>query len=233
MRETRTMFYKYLRKEHLEQFQSKGTIAIGTIELYREIENKAICDPFEGRTVYSIETKEEAVDLSVEQVNAITNDYHITANLRIEPYSYFRDSLKVPNAYTFSVSGKLDQQLMSILGYNAIYTITDINSFMRIIYAELNRRQELLFSVADWVRYVQTKTFKITDANKDEIIRTIPYNRNKSERIKTIYIEDYFSKVGNFRHEEEFRIVFIPVIPIPKQSVLLDCETLLDYCDFR
>ena len=225
------MFYKYLRKEHLEQFRRRGTVAIGTIELYREIENKAICDAFEGRTVYSIETKEEAVDLSVEQVNAITNDYHITANLSIEPFSYFKDSLKVPNAYAFSVSSKLDQQLMANLGYNALYAITDINSFMRIIYAELNRRQKLLFSVADWVRYVQTKIFKITNANKDEVIRTAPYNRAKSERIKTIYIEDYFSKLDNFRNEEEFRIIFMPLTHIPKQAVSLDCETLLDYCD--
>ena len=226
------MFYKYLCKEHLEQFRRRGTLKIGTIELYREIENKAICDPFEGRTVYSIETKEEAVDLSVEQVNAITNDYHITAKFRIGPYSYFRDSLKVPNAYTFCVSRGLSQQLMSSLGYDAFYAITDMNSFMKIIYAELDRRQELLFSVADWVRYLQTKIFEITNANKDEVIRTTPYNRAKSERIKTIYIEDYFSKLDNFRHQEEFRIVFIPVTPIPKEFLLLDCETLLDYCDF-
>jgi len=226
------MFYKYLTKEHLEQFRSKGTIAIGNIELYREIENTAICDPFEGRTVYSIETENEVVELSVEQVNAITNDYHIAANLRVGQYSYFRDSLKVPNAYAFSVSCKLDEQLMPILGYDAFYIITDFKPFMKIIYAELNRRQELIFSVADRVRYAQTKTFKITNANKDALIRTSPYNKSKSERIKTIYIDDYFTKLDKFRHEDEFRFIFIPATPISKQLVLLDCKDLLCYCGF-
>lgn len=227
------MFYKYLKKKHLKQFRSKGTIAIGNIELYRDIENTAISDPYEGRTVYAIETEGEAVKLSVEQVNAITNDYHITANLEVGPHSFFRDSLKVPNAYAFSVSRKLDQQLMTTLGYDAYYKIKDIQGFMRVIYNELNRRTGLLFSVADRISYVETKTFKITNANKDKVIRTSPYNKSKSERLKTIYIEDYFTKLDKFQHEEEFRLLFIPAARISKQLVSLDCKELLGHCNFR
>jgi hypothetical protein len=226
------MFYKYLKKEHLDQFRETGKIAIGNIELYRDIENTTILDPFEGKTVYSLETKDEPVFLSVDQVNAITNDYHITSNFKIGPNSYFQDSLKVPNAFTFSLSSKLDDQLMSLLGYDAFYAIKDINAFQHIIYKELNKMYKLLYSVIDKVRYVPTKILKITNANKDQLIRTSPFKKEKSEFIKTIYIEDYFTKLDRFKHEVELRILFIPSEPISKQLILLNCIDLLDHCYF-
>ena len=224
--------YKYLHKQHLQQFQNCGRIAIGNIELYRAIEHKALCDEFEGRTVYSIYTNDEAVELSVEQVNAITNDYHFTAKLRIEPHSFFRDSLKVPNAFTFSLSSKFDTKLMTRFNYDAFYTIVNINNFTKAIYDELNKRYKLLFCVAEIVHYVQTKTFNITNANKDTIIRTTPYDSGKSDRVKTIYIEDYFTKADQFQHESEFRLVFVPVGSISKNLIFLDCKQLLEFCKF-
>jgi hypothetical protein len=224
--------YKYIQKRYLEQFKERGTISIGNIEWYRDIENEKIRDPFEGRTVYSFATGQETIELSMEQTNAITNDYHISASLRIGPNTFFRSDLKVPNAFVFSTSLRLDKKLMKAFGCDSYYKIIDIKQFMETVSEELNKQYPLLFSVAGKVRYVQTKVIKVTNDNKDTVIRITPYNRLKSDRIKQIYIKDYFSKSETFKEEEEFRLIFIPKTPIGKKPVFLTCRKLVDYCEF-
>lgn len=226
------VIYKYLMKEYLERFKEKGTVRIGNIEYYREIENKKINDPHEGRTTYNVFAKEEAIELSVDQVNAITNDYHIEASLRIAPHSFFTSDLIVPNAFTFSASCRFDKKLLKTFGYNTCYKITDIKQFMNTIYNELSKRYQLLFPVADRVRYVHTKIINVTNSNKNTVIRTMPYSKSKSDRIKDIYIEDYFTKPEEFKEEEEFRLIFVPTTPIGREPVDLNCRKLIDYCVF-
>ena len=224
--------YKYLMKEYLEKFKEKGTLRIGNIEYYREVENKNINDPHEGRTTYNIFAKECAVELSVDQVNAITNDYHTKAALQIAPHSFFASDLIVPNAFTFSASCRFDKKLMKSFGYDACYKITDIKQFMNVLYNELSKRYQLLFPVAGRVRYVQTKIIDVTNSNKNTVIRTTPFDKLESDRIKDIYIEDYFTKPEAFKEEEEFRLIFVPATPINRKSVDLNCRKLIDYCVF-
>lgn len=226
------VIYKYLMKDHLEQFREKGIVKIGNIEHYREIENKKINDPHEGRTTYNIFAKEEAIELSADQANAITNDYHIKASLRIAPHSFFTSDLIVPNAFVFSASCRLDKKLMRTFGYDTYYKITHIKQFMNALYEELSARYQLLFTVADKVRYVQTKAIKLTNSNKNTVIRTAPYDKSKSNKIKLIYIEDYFTKSEAFKEEEEFRLIFVPRTPIGKEPVYLNCKRLINYCVF-
>jgi len=224
--------YKYLKKKYLEQFKEKGTIQLGNIEWFRDIENEKIKDPFEGRTKYSIYAKREPIELSVEQVNAITNNYHFSAKLRIAPNSYFSDYLNVPNAFVFSTSYRFDKNLMKKFECDACYKIMAIKKFAKTIYKELNKQYELLFSVANKVSYVKTKEIFITNQNKNAVIRTTPYKRPKSDKMKTIYIEDYFTKPDAFKEEKEFRVIFVPRKPIGKKPVYLNCIKLIDYCKF-
>ena len=190
--------YKYLEKKYLEQFKEKGTIQIGTIEWFRDLENEKIKDPFEGRTKYSIYAKRDPIELSVEQVNAITNDYRFKAKLNIAPNSHFADYLKVPNAFVFCTSYIFDKNLMKKFECDACYKITDVENFTKILYRELSRQYQLFFSVAKKVIYVKSKEIFITNQNKDAVIRTTPYDRSKSDKIKTIYVEDYFTKPKTF-----------------------------------
>lgn len=224
--------YKYLKKDYLEQFKEKGTIVIGNIEWYRDIENEKIQDPLEGRTKYCIHAGREPIELSIEQVNAITNDYYISSKLRIAPNSYFEDYLNVPNAFVFSTSYRFDRNLMKKFGCDAYYKITDIKQFAKTIRKELNKQHQLLFSVAKKVSYVKTKEIYVTNNNKNTVIRTTPYNKSKSDKIKTIYIEDYFTKPDAFAEEKEFRFIFVPKKLIGKKPVYLKCTELIDCCDF-
>lgn len=223
--------YKYLKKEHLKQFEENGTVSIGNIYLYRDIENAKIRDPFEGRTKYVVNTERESVELSVEQVNAITNDYYISSALRIAPNSHFADFLNVPNAFVFSTSYRLDEELIRKFDCEGYYKIIDIKQFADTLSEELNKQHRLLFTVTNKVIYVKSKEIKITNENKDSVIRTIPYDKSKSDRIKTIYIEDYLTKPEEFRQEEEFRFVFVPANPISKEPVYINCKKLVDYCE--
>ncbi len=224
--------YKYLKKEHLEQLKEKGTLCIGNLELYRGIENYTIRDPHEGRTTYRIESGEETVELSREQVNAMTNDYSSSASLRIAPNSFFQDDLKVPNAFLFSTSCKADRELMEKWGYSSYYKIRNIEQFTKIIFNEIRKQHPLIFSVARKVSYVKTKIINVTNTNKNAVIRTIAYDESKAPQIKKIYIDDYFTKSEEFKDEEEFRFVFVPATPISKEPIYVNCKRLLSYCEF-
>lgn len=224
--------FKYLEKKYLEQFKEKGKIQIGNIECYRDIENEKVKDPLEGRTKYSIHAEQDPIELSVEQVNAITNDYHSSAELKIPPFNKFEDYLNVPNVFVFSTSTTFDKNLMKKFECDACYKIINSKNFAKTIYQEINKQYQLLFFVANKVNYVKTKEIFITNQNKNAVIRTTPYNRSKSDKIKKIYIEDYFTKTNAFREENEFRFIFVPRNPIGKKTVYLNCKKLIDYCKF-
>ncbi len=226
------VIYKYLKREFLERFKEEGSICIGNIKWYREIESEKIRDPHEGRTTYLLNTGEESIELSVEQVNAITNDYYISVPLKVNPHTYFCSDLKVPNAFVFSTSSRLDEELMSYLGYDAYYSISNIKQFLNAVSDELNKHHKLLFSLAHKVRYVPTKTIRVTNSNKDAIIRTTPYDKSKSDRMKTIYVEDYLTKSQAFEKEEEFRLIFITATPIGREPVYLSSRKFTEYCEF-
>lgn len=224
--------YKYLKKKYLEQFKEKGTIQIGTIEWFRDVENKKIQDPFEGRTKYSIHAKAEPIELSVEQMNAITNDYHISAKLKVAPNNQFSEYLKVPNAFVFSTSRIFDENLMKKFDCDACYKITDTKNFAEIIYHEINKLHPLLLLIVNKVFYVKTKEIFITNQNKNVVIRTTPYDKSKSDKIKTIHIEDYFTKPDTFKQEKEYRFIFVPRNPIGIQTVSLNGPNLIDCVEF-
>ena len=82
------------------------------------------------------------------------------------------------------------------------------------------------------VSFVKTKEIYVTNNNKNTVIRTTPYNKSKSDKIKTIYIEDYFTKPDAFKEQKEFRFIFVPKTPIGKEPVYLKCTKLIDCCDF-
>jgi hypothetical protein len=225
--------YKYLKKKHFKEFIEKGIVRIGTIYWYRDCENQKIRDPLEGRTKYTIEPRKESLTLSKEQAQAITNDYRIRGNICISPETTFSDFLNVPNAFVFCTSLNYDSKLMKKFDCDSFYKIIDAQSFANKISKELNKKHQLLFTVLNKVNYVDSKDIKITNENKNSVIRTNPYDQSKSERMKTIYIEDYFSKPDAFRQEVEFRFIFVPKNPIEKKAVKINCKKLVEYCLFN
>jgi hypothetical protein len=233
MNELTMYVYKYIERDYLQQFKEKGRVQINNIYRCRNIEKKNIRDPFEGRTKYIIHTEEDTIVLSKEQVNAMTNDYHFSAALKIGPNSWFADFLNVPNAFVFCTSHRLDKELMEEFDCDAWYRINDIKQFTNTVGEELGKQYRLSLTVANKVTYVNSKEIRVTNKNKDSVFRTTPYEKSGSDRIKTIYIEDYFIKPKAFSQQEEFRLIFVPVSQIGKEPVYVECKKLLDYCEFN
>lgn len=210
------------------QFVEKGIIRIGTIHCYRDCENQKIQDPLEGRTKYTIKPRKESLTLTKEQAQAITNDYTIRANICISPETTFSDFLNVPNAFIFCVSLSYKQKLQKKFEADACYKIVEIQKFANEVGKEINKQYPLRLIATDKVVYVPSKEHKITNENKNSVIRTTPYNESG---VKTIYVEDYFTKPNTFREENEYRFVFIPLKKIEKDSfVFIKSKKIIDYC---
>lgn len=225
--------YKYLKKEYLEEFKNKGKVFIGSIDFYRKTENEGIKDKLEGRRDYLIHPKQDAVELSRAQWNALPTNWHLMGSgqgFRIEPGGKVIINSTVPNAFCFCTSCKLDMRLMKKFKCNAYYTINDINQFAKALCKELSTQYPIVLSVSGKVQYVPTKEVVITNYNKDKVIRIPPQGKMYTKQIK---IEDYFRKTKmQFEDEEEFRFVFLTARSIGKDSIHMDGRRLLDYCEF-
>jgi hypothetical protein len=220
--------YKYQRKKYLKQFVEKGIIRIRTIHWYRECENQKIRDPLEGRTKYTIEPREQSLTLTKEQAQAMTNDYTIRGNICISPETTFSDFLNVPNAFIFCVSLNYDQKLLKKFEADGCFKIIDIQKFAEAAGKEISKQYPLRLIATDKVVYVPSKEHKITNENKNSIIRTTPYDESG---VKTIYVEDYFTKPVGFQEEAEFRFIFLPLEPIEKDCcVFIENKKLIDCC---
>lgn len=226
--------YKYIKKKYLKKFIDTGEVRIGTIYWYRECENKRIRDEFEGRTKYTIKNQPESVILSKEQVNAITNDYHFDCKFENGPYNYFSDFLNVPNVFVFCTSLNYNRRLMEKFECDGCYKIVDFHKFANKLSEELNQKYPLFFTISNIVNYVVSKEIEITNENKNSVIRTDPYKKSvpNSDRIKTIYVEDYFTKpAAAFGDEDEFRLIFVSREPIGKDAAYIHCKKLVEYCE--
>jgi|WetSurMetagenome_2_1015567.scaffolds.fasta_scaffold12206_8 hypothetical protein len=225
--------YKYTKKKYLHQFFDKGIIRIGTIHWYRDCENKKIQDPLEGRTKYIIEPRKESLTLSKEQANAITNDYQIKGNICISPETTFSDFLNVPNAFIFCTSLNNDKILLKKFEAEGSYKIAELQRFTNLLSEEISKQFPLRLSATSRVVYVPSKEHKITNENKDLIIRTTPYNETG---VKNIYVEDYFTKPLEFQGEVEYRFIFMPQKVIEKDCFvsirnkkLVECCEIMDF----
>lgn len=224
--------YKFLKKEYLNEFREKGKVHIGNIKYYREHENKEKADPHEGKTTYNIFAKDKPINLSIKQLNAVTNDDVIEAPLAVAPNSFFQSDLVVPNAFVFCLSKSKNGKVKKWFKTDNYYKIKNINKFIQLVQKEIEKPHPGCLMIHDSVKYVPTKIINITNENKDKIIRTMLYDKTKSDKIKTIHIEDYFIKTEEFSTQEEYRIVFIPKGPISDEPLYIECPELVELCEF-
>jgi hypothetical protein len=221
--------YKYLKKKYLNQLIEKGIIRIGTIYWYRDCENKKIRDPLEGRTKYTIKPRKESLTLSKEQAQAITNDYRIKGNICISPETTFSDYLNVSNAFIFCASLYYDNKLFKKFEADTCYKIGDIEAFASNMGKEINKQFPLRLIAMNEVVYVHSKEKKITKKNINSVIRNTPYN---DSGVKTIYVEDYFTKPMTYREEVEYRFIFLPHDKIKKDCfVFIKNKKIADFCE--
>lgn len=226
--------YKYIRRQHLDEFRKKGTVCLRSIAYFRSVEKAQIGDPYEGRTEFIISTSEsEEITLTPSQANALTNEYVIKSNITFGPNTYFKDFLDVSNAFLFCTSMKMESKLMADMGYDTFYTIVDANSYAKVLADSFRNKYGLRSYIAGPVKYVQTKTIQITNENKSKRLRSYLYeNQDLNSIVKMPHVDDYLTKTLDFGGQYEFRFVFVPTENLDDDYVLLECPELLQYCFF-
>ena len=225
---------KYLKKGHLQQFKEKGRIRVGTFQGYRNTENSLIKDLDEGSTTYIIELNEddEPITLPPEILNTMTNEYIIKGSITFKGPLNFKMKNKVQNAFIYSTSKIYEPVIMKKFGYDSYFKITNIKNFQTIIQKELQKSNKFdFFSRINQVIYEGNKTIKITNKNKEKVLRKMKI-KDLNDFNKPFYGKDYFTKLVKFTPEQEFRFVFIPCIEppefLPKNNVRLKFDTNME-----
>ena len=213
--------YKYLKKEHLLEFKAKGSICINTLyNLWSE--HEAIRDEFEGKSQLKVMAKGKPLSYSGEEFHQVFPK--IKANkpnveIILEEGATIIDNKKVSNAFVFCASLKLDMNLCKQFGYDSYYKIIDLDQFAEILFEKLNEVKLIMCYKADEVKY----------SNKE--ISTSDKKESLSKDFNDFW-NICFTKPKKFRHEKEYRIVFVPQFSTEIKRVILDCPELLKYCEF-
>ena len=167
--------------------------------------------------------------LTKELAQAIINDYSIRGNICISPETSFSDFLNVPNAFIFCASLSYDNKLFRKFEADACYKIGDIEAFASEMGREISKHFPLRLTAINEVVYVPSKKRKITKENINSVIRNTPYD---DSGVKTIYVEDYFTKPMTYLEEVEYRFVFLPHEKIEKNSfVFIKNKKIVNFCE--
>ena len=213
--------FKYLKKRHLILFRESGTIRLGSLYKYREIENKAIQDKYEGRIIHKIEPKEKSKELTSEEAIRMLPHLQRNKGMTILPGAHLTREDTVPGAFIFCTSCVIDKKLMEKWNYDSYYRIVDIAQFAKTIFEELSKNIPLQDYRHRKVRY-EEKEIDVTNNNLSECLR-----------LSNDPWDNYFRKPEAFRNEKEYRLVFLPTSDFTMTEYFdLHCKKLLTCCKF-
>jgi len=219
--------YKYLRKEHLLEFKTSGSILINTLYDLRKVENERIRDELEGHHRMRISSNEQSVRFSGKEfyrmipgLKKVNKQQEEKIIVDIENGAQF--NMQIANAFVFCTSLKLDDSLWRARGYDTYYKITDPFDFASILYEKINQVVTIKGFKLDAVKYVE-KPITITKSNKGQILSD-PENQ---------YWTACFAKSRRFSEEREFRMAFVPEFSREIERIIVTCPELRRCCAFR
>ena len=213
--------YKYLKNKYLLEFKEKGSVRINTLyNLWSEHEK--ISDKWEGRSRLTVTARKKPLSFSGEEFHRVVpkiKSNKSTIEIQLEKGASIIQNQEVTNAFVFCTSLKLDDNLKKNFGYDAHYKIVSLDSFAKILYEQINEIKVLRCYKAGKVKYSDKE---ITLIDKNEIL-----SRNVND-----FFEICFTKPKKFRHEKEYRIVFVPWFSQEIEPFTLNCPELRKYCEF-
>jgi hypothetical protein len=212
--------FKYIDKEHLENFKSTGRVLTSTLRSFQTAEEK-IRDPNEGQHITQVIPKGIPITLSpIKAHNTYPNvqfsaDSGITINTRAKAES----TIEVPDTFVFCASLKYSERIRKGLGKNAHYRIVDIHGFAYTLFGALRKKEAVECYKVKSIRYTE-KPVRV---------------ENQAETNK-IQEQDYWSICFNkdkfFSWQQEIRIVFALNSTGQIKSKVIDVPELRGYCRF-
>jgi hypothetical protein len=132
-------WYKYLEAKHAKQMVENGTLRLGALASYQNVEQlgAAVGDRFENtKTIYSADKQ---VKTSPDQLNWLEKERFIkigpTASISNMSVWNNRISLKVPGEalFAYCVSTEFDKNMMEKMSYDACVEIKDAWGFVNVL----------------------------------------------------------------------------------------------------
>jgi hypothetical protein len=216
--------YKYLRKEHLKNFIKDGSIRIGTLYEFRDIENQSLRDELEGRRIIKISSGKQPAHFSEKDFQKLLPMIERTEKKNVHIYvdDKTQFEMQVANAYVFCTSLKLDSSLYSRFECDAHYAIHKPIEFAKILFNNLNEVKKFILCYdRREVKYID-KPITLSERNKEQIL----LDRNET------FWDTCFSKPKTFSIEHELRMVFVPESKKDVEPIILKCPELRKCCKF-
>ena len=206
------------------RFLAMSTIRLGSLYSYRTMENTALQDEFEGRTVYFVEPTEKPRELNSKESNRLFSPHTFKEGMTIMPKAHVTKENTVLDAFVFCASSVLNDRLIKKWDYDAYYKIVDPTQFGKFVFDELNKSIPLQAYTVRKMRYNETKQISITRLNKSEVLSSISEDPWAG----------YFTKLQRFKDEKEIRMMFVPK---PEDQIgsyrYITCKKLLSCCKFE
>ena len=213
--------YKYIKKQYLDDFESKGLICLHSLYYYQVTNDTNIQDKKEGFPKISIEPDKEPIDVTSEIASRKFHPHTFNQGFVVMPKAHMvrENTLPANNALIFCTSVSLEQEIMEKFHCDVYYKIVRPYKFARTVFEELRRQRLPIETFAmEKVRYV----------NKD-VYLTNPSQSYGIDEMSNSLFEEYFRKSTMHSWQKELRMVFLSNRRIPNEA-FIQSKKLLRYC---
>lgn len=212
--------FKYMKREHIDKFFADGTLRIGTLYEYRNVElhGPAVGDLDEGKDTKTLTShQEETFDIRSNDPRAVFARQVIKGwdefpegtklIIKMEPTSRLELYGSSPDVYTYCTSLEHSIELMKELGYESCLVIKNPYMFFQEINTQLKTISHRMFG-APIIYNSRTQPF-------DEPIKAHPA----------------FIKPHEYSYQTEFRCVWEPNSGEPITPLFINCPSAKEFCE--
>lgn len=209
--------FKYLQKKYLEAFFCRGSIKIGTLYEYRNVEHygSVIGDLEEGLLNTSITpSKGDEIDLgsnSHEAIfirNALGRPITECSNMRLryltDGYT-FTHKVQSSDLYIYCMSSRYDKDIMTQFGCDSCMEIINPDAFLSAI------------------------THRIRHKARFEGFRAIEYLKRETDYLNPHHVHPAIAKDIEYQYQNEFRAIWNSTKP-SINPLYIDVKKAIKYC---
>lgn len=218
------LLFKYLKKEHLADFKTTGSLLINTLYNLRSVEYEPIRDGLEGSHKIRFRSKGKYTTLSGTEYHKIMPQMRLTEENSDRKF-YFGNgtefNIEAFDAYVFCTSLTLEGTILKKFGYSSYFQIIDSEKFGEKLFERINERCSIDWYRQDAVKY-RDKPIIVTRKSKCKILK------QPLAEVSDIC----FCKPKKFKTEKEYRFVYFPTHKKVIEPMVLLCPELRKYCFF-
>ncbi|WP_268809511.1 hypothetical protein [Vibrio parahaemolyticus] len=208
--------YKYVKKEHLDAFFTKGSVKIGSLYEYRKVEHygTVIGDDAEGyyhtelsqNGTYEVDLAESSPEADFFRQHLLRPDQqHLKTKIIMEDGAKIISRTNSPDLYIYCVTSEFNRQVMKDFGCDSCIEIRRPELFFRALSKQIRHKADF------------------------EIVTGITYG-DKNTHYKTPHeVHPALKKGDNYAYQKEVRAIWTPKKEI-KQPLFVDVPKAIRAC---